>query len=747
MPRLAKNEVPLLSERPSAPDQPEKAPAAELRLVPPPQETNPSEESRQEKREALYSIARIEGMRVMASLAKAKHTAGTWDTSSDTETLTQLRDTELYLDDLLEKLRERGYHEGNVVMNDVLKRVTKGIKEVKDTIAIFSKDATDSNAIQEDGWDIPTVVDENDFVDIGRAEIVKDEDANELEWKHTHEVQDADLLPSDGRMLIADEEQEKQRVTAKKDLKSITNEELEKAVDEAFEPYTGDKAIAEAFQEPITDLEIELAFRGKEHSLLAIPADIASTRSKYVDLNKKAANITPETISKLGEDAVYSYLIDLSKSHAELEERLDILNAKKTSTDDDTEEKALIADALHLIEDMRHEIHQTINKKHETKFESIPAYEHFYGEEGETWNPSHRIRKQQQAITSTTWTNKKPEILSPFDQQMELKAELKKALEKCEIDLKILVEKAKPGQMAEMFLPQYTSRGVIGLLSRAFQPKPKIDAKEFQAIIGRMKNAQMKFNDAYYTLSEKAENIIGGYKPKDGMSVEDKMANLRMKRKGKRSMGGFMPVESLTKESDLIDTWRSLTKEIATLDEDLSTPITMTDSHRGEIKVSTREHAEAEEMRIESLRQKEAEIKETSARGVQDARDILKEIRDNPQAGELKQRATEYLSDLSTLILATASGNEQLIAPSLGRFKELHEALLEKGIAIKQGQGAIHDAEETLGSIEDKRVLPKQTPKNRTVRAITSSRKAKAKKKPTPPSDSGSDSDDEEIAA
>ena len=414
---------------------------------------------------------------------------------------------------------------------------------------------------------------------------------------------------------------------------------------------------------------------------------------------------------------------------------------------------------------MRHEIHQTINKKQEAKFEPVQAgkrdFDSLYrGRPRELRLPAYREYAQRQAVLTTADAKikngtgeKEQEPLSPFEQQMELKAKLKKELEACEVQLKVLVEKAKPDAMAEMFLPQYASRGVIGFLARTFQPKPKIDQKDLQAIIGRMRSAQRKFNDAYYSFEEKVDNTLGaerfavkyedsktGKMKRRKKTTEDKMAN-RLSKRAHGTMGGFLPLdEHMQGQMDLVDVWRSLTKEISQLDEDLSTPMTMTDSHRGEIKASTRQHAGAEEVRIKALRQREAEIKETSKRHIRDAKKILQEIMQH--GGELSGRATEYLTDLSQLNLATAASDENLIRQDLATFKELHEALLEKGVAIKSGQDAIDEAEEALITFENARVLPKKTLKNRAVRAITSSRKAKSKKK----TEIASDAEEEEAA-
>jgi hypothetical protein len=654
MPQPTRSDVAPRRERPSSPP----LPRLELKLVPRPQESDASAELR---KETDHARAVIQGLRVLATFAMVRHIPGTWERAGDTLTLTKLRDAEIRLEKILSDFRDQDSEDPSV--QEVLKRVTIALKDTKDAIAIFAKDAAEGT--HDEAWDEPTVVDESDFMSEEETAREKTDvkDADKEDAKDTYQVQDEDLLPSE-----------------KAEITQPVDEKLEEAVNKAFEPHLSEKA--EASIKQVTHVE---------KPMMVIPADLDSTRSLYNDVALTVLNIRhdlPRT--RPIDDELFAHLVDLSKRYEEFQERLLILKIKVIPTHDDLKEEAIIADALHLIEDVRHEIHRVINRQEQKT--PAPAATRARG-----------LSAEQQA----------------FERNMELRASLKQELEACEDELKMLVEKTKPGILPETFLPQYAGRGPIGFLARAFQPKPKINRKEFYALLSRIKKAQDAFNTAYYA-PEYEERYAKKQPISKKSSIGVILEDIRGK-KAKKPITRRMPLDRLGQDSDLVETWRLLTEEISRLDEDLSTPLSMPGDRVADVKISARQHAEKEEKRIRTLRRREVAVEKAAKIGIPNGAEIIKTIIEDPNAGELASRATEYLLDLSDLVNAIATRERQHIQEKLAIFEELQNAMLEKGIAIKAGNDAIVSAKQVMKT--SKEYIPGA--KVRMIRAI---KNGKAKK-------------------
>lgn len=95
--------------------------------------------------------------------------------------------------------------------------------------------------------------------------------------------------------------------------------------------------------------------------MIVIPNDFEATEKKYTALNRQIKDIEAllsRNTRYADREAFDDVLIDLSKQYIAFHERLDILNQGVQDADNAAEEKELIANAIHHIEDIRHRIHE-----------------------------------------------------------------------------------------------------------------------------------------------------------------------------------------------------------------------------------------------------------------------------------------------------------------------------------------------------------------------------------------------------
>jgi hypothetical protein len=93
-----------------------------------------------------------------------------------------------------------------------------------------------------------------------------------------------------------------------------------------------------------------------------IPSSFEETQSKYAVIARMTKEIDERisrfSFSKEEADQFSERLFELSRHHAALEERLSTLQGKDLTDSEVIDEKAVIADALHMIEDARHKIRE-----------------------------------------------------------------------------------------------------------------------------------------------------------------------------------------------------------------------------------------------------------------------------------------------------------------------------------------------------------------------------------------------------
>lgn len=230
------------------------------------------------------------------------------DKNAAWEMIAEMRAHEIELetirDRLVEERSERGDAEAEAFA-DSLESIVSAIKEVK-------------NALN----DMRGLVEKNnpsDSKDIGETE--EDESGTQI-LNETH--LDA-LMPPAVRINTE---------TAKRELDAATQTEVSQAMDKAFDPYI-------------------------ESSPLLIPGNLQETRSKFLEINRFINGIETslhEATNK-NKDLFDAYLSELSHFYTEMEERLTLL-LRASPNDEIAEEKEIIADAMHLIEDLRDRIHQ-----------------------------------------------------------------------------------------------------------------------------------------------------------------------------------------------------------------------------------------------------------------------------------------------------------------------------------------------------------------------------------------------------
>jgi len=153
---------------------------------------------------------------------------------------------------------------------------------------------------------------------------------------------------------------------AKEDLEQVTDEEIDDVV-ERMEPkgaseQKADEAALIIEREETPDREIADALEHMEAGeLQRIPANIEGTRAKSAEAASLAERIRGEIarFEDSGSDEIKLFITELElldNLESELDERLDLLYAKDENTKDERKEFEIIADAKHLIQDLRHEI-------------------------------------------------------------------------------------------------------------------------------------------------------------------------------------------------------------------------------------------------------------------------------------------------------------------------------------------------------------------------------------------------------
>ncbi|MFA5129940.1 MAG: hypothetical protein WC477_03395 [Patescibacteria group bacterium] len=631
------------------------------------------EEERQE-RIVNSTLAKIDLLEANVSLARALHYKGLWINETDVPALNKIRDAEITLSHLIEQNEDDLGITDERALSRIRERCAIVLKDLRGMIAVFQDDA--KSGVRDDTWDDvpPTVID----LDSKGWNVVEDKeltpstatsgDAEVVE----RDIQPHDFISSRGKAnSYLKKQAELERAKKDLDLHTITDQELEQTVDKAFEPILAtDKAETEGRTDLMNvdvDAEMDRVFEGTEKQLLSIPSSLEETRSRYLQALRVSEGILEDIhrLARPSDDMLHAYLVGLSKSYAEFEERLNLIRRIDNPTEENLEEKAVIADAMHAIEDTRHQIHTVVNNRFEPVQPKKENLRKVFGE------------KTQEDLTA-----------EKLDRQLNKKAAFKEELEGFAAELNQLIEKSNPKIVPEVFMPTYAQKGATGWLARAFATnQPKIKARDLEQLIIGIGAAQQRFDSAYYS--------------------EDERVNA-------------MPVHGLIiGKSSVADTWRALNETISRLDEDTSTPISL-GSNAGSGKAKMQARAEdatgANRERIENQalaeRYREQKIENEIRLGVPNGAEILRQIDSDPNADKLTFISSAYLVALAELIATTETNDFEATKEKLEVFQSFNDELLENGIAIDDAQAAIENAEHIT------RLRPRKRASSRTKKAI-----------------------------
>lgn len=118
----------------------------------------------------------------------------------------------------------------------------------------------------------------------------------------------------------------------------------------------------------------DISTEPKPKELIDIPGNLDETRIKYANLHRFARDTEVEISQYLHtrseQDRLDDRLLNLSQQRVAFEERLRILQSMDRKHEDTSEERELIADAIHLIEDLRYRIHE-LDRKPKTPKEQL----------------------------------------------------------------------------------------------------------------------------------------------------------------------------------------------------------------------------------------------------------------------------------------------------------------------------------------------------------------------------------------
>lgn len=690
--------------------------------------------------------AQIEALNANVHLIAAKRIKGIHE-EQDWKTVLDLRKAEIELMEMIDELRAEDDADANSALIEKAARAQKAAREALDLVHLDAKEGADDEdwdyegAAVDDAELIPpdvvkpgalNVAAENDAHRHPKAEsLLRKQEAMLKAQDDLEGISNTELAESVDPFFAKRAAEENERTEpAKKDFHGATDAEIEQDIEKAFAPYVAEEErqgradFADITKEELEDagehlFEVEIAedrMRAKrakedleraiqarntfdpeiqasldqtfpesqEHRrlLMDIPATLEATQKK-TDALDSYLNEVQRTIDMghVNNLIFRSIQDDLQTSfRAPLEERLHLIQLSPARSEDAQAEAAIIAEALHRIEDTKHALAKTQLKPLE--------------------------RPQADRLGS------KNAVDPSLESQLKLKTKLRDALVMISEDLVQALEKAGM-KNPELEMTTYTQPGILSGLKRLFtSPASRIDAKTFQRITRSLRDAQIKFNTAYYDAYEQAQNV-----------------------KERGTLGGNMPIEHLGRDADLFAVWKAIHEEISALSKDVEAP-TVPEIQKG--KGEGTKNA-AIQNKINELRSREVEGTEMIARsaeveaakraGISDAETILEEIQTDPHADQLTFHGQAYLNQMVAVMESIKASDQVQTAKELAILESMQEELLENGIPMTSGAQFIENANKLRYAQPRKSKEERAAKRAKKAEEMTRKKKYAAKKK------------------